>query len=270
MRYETPRERRAVGEGGAVAAARASSGTTGRAAVDRDQPTSPHRDPVRAADGPAVATPSLGDGMWIGLHVLAPIPHLDQAWGVAPAPSVVVAGTGLGGRDRLEPGRDRQLDDRGEKGGNIIGPNPTDKGRAGSKRHLVVDAAGVPLAIRLTPANVNDCQLFEDMLDAIPTLCVRGRGRPRHRPGKAHADKGYDYAKCRRACRTRGITARIARRGIESKERLGRHRWVVERDFAWLNAMRRLRTRYDRRASQYLGFLHLGCALICWNYLSKL
>ncbi|MBI2795421.1 MAG: transposase, partial [Gemmatimonadetes bacterium] len=49
-----------------------------------------------------------------------------------------------------------------------------------------------------------------------------------------------------------------------------RYRWVVERDFAWFNAMRRLRTRYDRRASHSLGFLHLGCALICWNYLTRL
>lgn len=176
----------------------------------------------------------------------------------------------MGERDRLGSGRDRQFDDRGEKGGNILGKNPTDKGRAGCKRHLVVDATGIPLAVRLSPANVNDCQLFAEMLDAIPPLKRRGRGRPRYRPTKAHADKGYDYAKCRRACRDRGIIARIARRGIESTERLGRHRWVVERDFAWLNAMRRLRTRYDRRASHYLGFLHLGCALICWRYLSAL
>ena len=270
MRYETPRERRVVGKGRAVAATRAASGATGRAAVNRDQPTSPHRYSVRVADGPAVAVAATGNGLRIRLHVLATVSHLDQARGVAPLAPPVVAGTELGRRDRLEPGRDRQLDDCGEKGGNIIGPNPTDKGRAGCKRHLVVDAAGVPLAVRLTPANVNACQLFEDMLDAIPTLRGHGRGRPRHRPGKAHADKGYDYAKCRRACRARGITARIARRGIESTERLGRHRWVIERDFAWLNAMRRLRTRYDRRASQYLGFLHLGCALICWNYLSRL
>ena len=61
-----------------------------------------------------------------------------------------------------------------------------------------------------------------------------------------------------------------ARRGIESSERLGRYRWVVERDFAWLNALRRLLIRYDRRASHYLGFLYLGCALICLNYLTRL
>lgn len=176
----------------------------------------------------------------------------------------------MGGRDRLGPRGHRQLDGGGEKGGNITGPNPTDKGRPGCKRHLVVDAKGVPLAVRLTKANVNDCQLFEEMLEAIPALKRRGPGRPRHRPGKAHADKGYDFRKCRDACRTRGIKHRIARRGIESRERLGRHRWVVERTFAWLNRQRRLILRYDRWASHYSGFLHLGCALICWYYVAKL
>lgn len=134
----------------------------------------------------------------------------------------------------------------------------------------MVDAHGIPLALRLTKANVHDSQLFEALLDAIPALRHHGPGRPRRRPGKAHADKGYDFKKCRAACRVRGIKSRIARRGIESKERLGRHRWVIERTFAWLNKQRRLMIRFDRRAAHYVGFLHLGCALICWNYLSRL
>lgn len=126
------------------------------------------------------------------------------------------------------------------KGGDTIGPNPPDKGKEGSKRHLVVDAQGIPLAFRLSGANVNDCQLFEELLDAIPALKRRGRGRPRRRPDKAHADKAYDHRKCRRACRQRGIQSRIARRGIESKTHLGRHRWAIERTFAWLNRQRHL------------------------------
>jgi transposase len=133
----------------------------------------------------------------------------------------------------------------------------------------VVDAHGIPLALRLTKANVNDCQLFEELLDAIPALKQRGPGRPRYRPERAHADKGYDFKKCRAASRGRGIRDRIARRGIESKERLGRHRWVIERTFAWLNKQRRLMIRFDRWAAHYPGFLHLGCALICWNYPSR-
>lgn len=132
----------------------------------------------------------------------------------------------------------------------------------------MVDRRGIPLAVKLSAANVNDGKMLESMLDAIPP--VRGkRGRPRQRPAKLHADKGYDFAFCRLACRTRGITPRIARRGIESSERLGRYRWVVERTLAWLNRFRRLTVRYERRSEIHLAFLTLGCSLICWQALNR-
>jgi transposase len=106
-------------------------------------------------------------------------------------------------------------------------------------------------------------------MDAIPAIVgPRGRpGRPRKRPGKLHADKAYDVPRCRRYLRRRGIGCRIARRGVESGERLGRHRWVVERTLAWLARDRRLLTRYERRADIHDALLHLGCALICLNFL---
>jgi transposase len=133
----------------------------------------------------------------------------------------------------------------------------------------VVDAQGIPLVVQLTGAHVHDSMVFAQLLDAIPALKGCGPGRPRSRPDKLHADKGYDYPTCRRACHARGIRPRIARRGMESKTRLGRHRWVVERTFSWWNRQRRLVIRYDRCAAHYEGFLHLACALICWNYLMR-
>jgi transposase len=72
-----------------------------------------------------------------------------------------------------------------------------------------------------------------------------------------------------RALRKRGITARIARRGIESGEKLGRYRWVVERTQSWLNRDRRLKVRYERREDIHQAFLDLGCALI-WRYVQLL
>ncbi len=81
-----------------------------------------------------------------------------------------------------------------------------------------------------------------------------------------HADKGYDFPRCRKALGERGIKARIARRGVESSERLGRHRWVAERTLAWLARYRRLAVRYERRDDVHEAFLHLGCSLICLNY----
>ena len=99
---------------------------------------------------------------------------------------------------------------------------------------------------------------------------ARGRpGRPRRRPGKLHLDKGYDYPRCRKALRRRGITPRIARRGVESSQKLGRHRYVVERSLAWLLVYRRLQARCERRADILFGFVQLACALICLKHLNR-
>lgn len=129
----------------------------------------------------------------------------------------------------------------------------------------------MPLAVTISASNVHDSKMLEETVDAIPSLRLpsRHRGRPRKRPRKLHADKGYDYPRCRRTLRSRGIISRIARRGIESSERLGRYRWVVERTLSWLNRFRRLTVRYERRADIHLAFLSLGCALICWRTLTN-
>jgi len=143
-----------------------------------------------------------------------------------------------------------------------VGPNPTDRGKPGTKRHLAVDRQGLPLVVGLTGAERPDATLFAAVIDAIPP--VRGpRGRPRQRPEKLHADKGYDVRHCRRYLQRRGIKVRIARKDIGDKRRLGRWRWVIERTFAWLNHYRRLATRYERREELHQAFLDLACALIC-------
>lgn len=186
------------------------------------------------------------------------------------APSGHARAVGRRRPDRLDAGGPRLEELGREKGGREIGRNPTDKGKPGSKQHLVVDRQGIPLAVEVTAANLHDSRMLEPMLDAIPPLGTGRRGRPRRRPAKLHADKGYDYLRCRQACRRRGIKHRIARKGIESKHHLGPHRWVVERTFAWLARYRRLTIRYEHLVAMHRAFLHLGCALICWNYLQRL
>lgn len=120
----------------------------------------------------------------------------------------------------------------------------------------------------LTGAQVHDSKVFEELIDSVGP--VRGpKGRPRKRPAKLHADKGYDYPRCRKFLRRRGIKARIARRGVDTSERLGRHRWIVERTLAWLGCYRRLAIRYERRADIHEAFLKLGCALVCFNRLRR-
>jgi transposase len=130
----------------------------------------------------------------------------------------------------------------------------------------VVDRDGIPLASLLTGANRPESVVCEPLLDAIP-LVTQANGRRRKRPVKRHADKAYDIPRCRAARTQRHSKIRIARKGIESSKRLGRHRWVVERTLAWRNRYRWLTIRYERRADIHQAFLTLGCALICWNYL---
>ncbi len=120
----------------------------------------------------------------------------------------------------------------------------------------------------MTAANRPDDGLLAALVDAIEPV-RRPRGRPRRRPAKLHADKGYDYPHCRATLRQRGITPRIARKDVESKTRLGRHRWVAERTLAWLNQFRRLRIRDERREDIHQAFLDLGCALICLKQLRR-
>ena len=132
-----------------------------------------------------------------------------------------------------------------------------------------MDRQGVPLAVQLSAANLHDSRVFESLIEAIPPIVgPRGRpGRPRFRPSKLHADKAYDIPRCRAYLRHRGIGIRIARKGVESSERLGRHRWVVERTISWLMGFRRLATRYERRADILTGLLHLACSLIALRFL---
>ena len=86
--------------------------------------------------------------------------------------------------------------------------------------------------------------------------------------GKLHADEAYYYRRCRRACNRRAITLRIARRGVESSERPGRHRWVAERTLAWFRR-RRLAVRYERRADILEAFHLLAAASICLRFVER-
>ena len=102
-------------------------------------------------------------------------------------------------------------------GGDQTGPNPTDRAKRGSKRHLICDGRGVPLAVRLTGANRNDSQEALALVDAIPPLHGE-RGRPRQRPDCVLGDRGYDAAAIRRGLRARHIVPLLAMRRTDAWE----------------------------------------------------
>nr|WP_169332395.1 IS5 family transposase [Nocardia brevicatena] len=155
---------------------------------------------------------------------------------------------------------------RAKKGGSLTGRNPVDRGKGGSKIHVLSDANGLPLVTAVTGANVHDSLMLRPLVDAIPAIRSR-RGPRRRRPERLRADKGYDYRVHRHWLRCRRIIPRIARRGIDDSTRLGRHRWKIERTLAWLTGYRRLTVRYERHGHLFAAFLHLAAALICYKKL---
>src|SRR5918993_391775 len=208
---------------GGTAAAASKAETEGRPPA-RGRPLGTGRHPVRAPERHPLGDVAPRDGLRLRHDLLAQAPGLAGGRGLGEAPPRAARPAGPGERDRLVPVLARQRERAGQRGGALTGPNPTDRGKPGTKRHVLVDAGGIPLALVLTPANMHDSLVLEPVLDAVPPVrqCA---GRPRKRPGKLHADKAYDYRRCRRACRRRGITPRIARRGGESSERPGRPPW---------------------------------------------
>jgi transposase len=158
---------------------------------------------------------------------------------------------------------------RAKKRGGQTGPNPTDRAKFGSKHHIITDRQGTLLASpMLTASNVPDVVMLIPIVDHVRP--IRGRiGHPRRRPKKLHADKGYASRANRLALRKRNIQPRIARIGIESRDRLGRHRWVVERSLSWLHSFHRLMVRYERDPEIHQGFMNLAAILMCWSVLTN-
>lgn len=132
---------------------------------------------------------------------------------------------------------------------------------------MLSDRTGLLLAVGVSAANTHDSLGLQPLVRAIPAVRSR-RGLRHRRPDKLHADKGYDYPHLRAWLRDRRITPCIARRGVDTSARLGRHRWQVESTIAWLFGYRRLTLRYERHPELFCAFLTLGAALTCYHRLT--
>ena len=151
--------------------------------------------------------------------------------------------------------------------GKKTGANPTDRAKRGVKRSLLTEGHGVPLGIVVAGANRPDMQLVAPTLYSI----VVERPEPtEEEPQGLCLDKGYDYAAVRATLATFGFTAHISVKGARARGRKRQagckaRRWVVERSHSWLNRFRRLLVRWEKKAENYLGFLHFACALLAFR-----
>jgi transposase len=139
---------------------------------------------------------------------------------------------------------------------------------------VVVDGQGVPLGIHLDAASPAEVSLLEPTLATI-AVPRAGPGRPRQKPERVIADKGYDSDPLRARLKRRGIELIVPHRRNRKKPktqdgrklRRYRRRWKVERTFAWFGNYRRLLVRWERHLKMYLAFFHLACLLITLNRL---
>jgi hypothetical protein len=198
-----------------------------------------------------------------------PVRGVDQSRRVAAAAPSGPGSARRAGRARLDLGHHRRCVGAGEKRGSLTGPNPVDRGKPGSKLHILSEAQGIPLIVGVSAANTHDSQALKPLVLGLPAIRSR-RGPRRRRPSKLRGDKAYHSADHLSWLRERGIVPRIARPGIETSTRLGRHRWKIERTIAWTFGYRRLTIRYERESSHFLAFLGLAAALTCYKKLAKL
>lgn len=149
----------------------------------------------------------------------------------------------------------------GEK---ATGANPTDRGKSGTKRSVLTDGNGIPIAVVVDGANRHDMKLTEATLEAqriVPEDHQAGECR------NLCLDKGYDYTEIREVVKAWGYVGHIpprdeSQRIIHDIPDYRARRWVVERTHSWMNRFRRLLVRWEKHPENYLGMLHIGCACI--------
>ena len=146
---------------------------------------------------------------------------------------------------------------RAKRGGELTGPNPTDRGKAGTKYHVVVATDGLPLGVVPSAANVHDTRLFPHLLRLAQVACAA--------IGRLYADAAYDSADNRGLCAREGIQPRIREVGQPHGSGLGSVRCIVEHDCAWLLANKRLDRRQDRLGRVILALLTAACIFVIAN-----
>jgi putative transposase len=153
-----------------------------------------------------------------------------------------------------------------------VGRNPTDRGKIGTKRSLLTEGNGLPVAVVVAGANRNDFKLFQETMNNI----VVQRPTPgEESPQGICLDKGYDVREVKEAVNALGLLPHIRTCGEEKKEKevnpgFRAHRWVVERTHSWMNRFRRILVRWEVYEENYLGMLHLVCGLIVYRTIQRL
>ena len=136
-----------------------------------------------------------------------------------------------------------------------------------SKFHLLTDGNGLPLAVEVSAGQQHDSTMFEATLEAFVGI-PRRVGRPRRRPRRVAGDKGYSYQWVRHWLRDHGIGAVIPQRDDQRANHKGRpiefdkdayrRRSVIEQCIGWLKECRKVLTRYEKLAINFVAMIKLA------------
>lgn len=229
---------------GAIADKRSTGHSGFCAPVRRGRPAAT----VRLTGDSASPLPELGAGQGAGARALSDCPRSEGSWGLG--------STRVFHRRHVRAGKKRGLD---------VGPTKRGKG---SKIMAITDGHGLPIAIHTTSARPAEVKLVAQTVDERFVADV---------PDRLIGDKAYDSDRLDEQLRQEYGTELIAPHRSNRRDdhrtqdgrplRRYRRRWKVERLFAWLGNFRRLVVRWEYHADNYLGFLHLACAVILLRYL---
>ncbi len=155
-------------------------------------------------------------------------------------------------------------------GGEATGPSPVDRAKAGTKRSVLSDGRGAPLAVVVAGANVPDKTLALETVDGVKGLRPQtGRKRGQH----LCLDKGYDYDDVIVGILERDYILHLKHRGepepvVSLEKKHPARRWVVERTHAWHNKFRRLLVRWEKKLDHYYAMIDLASVLIIWRIIA--
>ena len=159
--------------------------------------------------------------------------------------------------------------------GEATGKNPTDRAKMGTKRSMLTDGAGIPLAVAVEGANRHDSRLLVATLEGLMVARPAGEEDPKGCPEQHLClDAAYDSEEVRHELEARSYKPHIS--PAEEKKRSERkqarqhpggraRRWVVERTHSWLNRSRRLLVRWEKKTENYVAFIHLACAQLIFS-----
>jgi transposase len=211
------------------------------------------------------------DGLWQWQYLLASICGMDPTVGLVDTAQSVSFAAWESGRHQPRTGRYRQRECPRSFWGAHTGPNPTDRAKAGCKRHVLTDADGIPLVVKTTPANTRDDQVALPLVVDMPPIAGT-RGRPRIKPKALQGDAGYGSAALADLVKWLGIKPILAPLGKSRPHGsgLGKTRYVVERTLSWFGNFRRLKHCYERCGAHFQAFHELAAALLCANRYAKI